>query len=443
MGSITMSGFNNIDWNQVLTAVMTQESQPLTFMQKQRTALASQSGAFGTLATRLGALETAATNLSSAGSFTGRTASSTDATVVSASAGSSALIGTYDVVVNTLARAQVTATTPATAVATRDTVVATGGSLTINGQTVTLTGSTTLDQLATAINGTTGIGVRATIISADQKYQLVLTGTDTGASHAFTVTNALAGSTLAFSATNSVNASDAAITVNNVRVTSATNTITDAVPGVTLTLVKQSTTSTVVSVTQDATATKDRVKAFVSAYNDLVSFLDLQTLSARNGDTGSIGRDAMLRSMRTQVNSKILASYTGTGAVKNLAEIGISFQRTGKLAFDEAAYDGVATTSQPDIEKLLAGDGTTAGVFNGILSAIQDYTKAGGLVPDATTRLGNQMASLDARISDMQDRLALRRLTLLKEYAAADQTISTLNSQTSSLSNLGSAYRLY
>jgi flagellar hook-associated protein 2 len=441
MGTITMTGFNNIDWNTVLQAVMTQESQPLTYMQQQRTALSSRSTAYGVLAGWVGALKSKADDLASAASLGGRSASSTDQTTVAASASSQAQIGTYDVVVSKLARAQVTTTTAASAVASPTTVVASGGSITINGKTVTLAGDTSLQELSDAINATADIGVRSTVVAADGKYQMVLTGTQTGQTHAFTVTNDLVNPTglatpLAFSGTNAVDARDAELTVNNVRVTSATNTITGAISGVTLTLYKESASPTVISVGQDASGTKAKVKGFVSAYNDLVGYLKSQNETAKNGDTGSIGRDTMLRAMRAELNGAILSTGPSSSALQNLTEIGVEFQRDGTLTFNEATFDQQAETNLAGVEQLLSGSGTADGVFDTIKTAISQYTDSSGLLLSAKTRLTDELTKLDDRISDMQERLAIRRQTLVKEYAAADAAIAALNTQGNTLTSL-------
>jgi flagellar capping protein FliD len=82
-------------------------------------------------------------------------------------------------------------------------------------------------------------------------------------------------------------------------------------------------------------------------------------------------------------------------------------------------------------------------VFDTIKTAISQYTNSSGLLLSAKTRLSEEMAKLDDRISDMQNRLAVRRLTLVREYADADSAISALNAQSNSLSGLSSGYRLY
>src|SRR5262249_3782140 len=137
--------------------------------------------------------------------------------------------------------------------------VATGGSITIGGKAVTITGSVTLQQLANAINATAGTGVTASVVqSGTTAFRLVLTGQQTGAGNAFTVTNALTGGTgVTFTDTdgdgisgnstadNAQQARDADFFVNNVEVISNSNTVTSAIPGVTLLLSRQDPTETV------------------------------------------------------------------------------------------------------------------------------------------------------------------------------------------------------
>ena len=110
MGSpITLSGFNDIDFSQILTLIMTQESKPLEALQNRQSALQTRSNTFSTLATKVSALQTAASRLSTTADLTAQTATSSNTANVTAEAGTGAQNGRYDVVVNSLARAQVTA----------------------------------------------------------------------------------------------------------------------------------------------------------------------------------------------------------------------------------------------------------------------------------------------------------------------------------------------
>ena len=89
MGSpITLSGFNNIDFSQVLTALMAQERLPVTQLEQQKTALTNQKSFFATFASKLASLESAVQDLSSANAFEGRSATVSDTTAASVSVGS-------------------------------------------------------------------------------------------------------------------------------------------------------------------------------------------------------------------------------------------------------------------------------------------------------------------------------------------------------------------
>lgn len=461
MGTITMSGFNKIDWSSILEAVMTQERQPLTTMQTQRTALASQSKAFGTLAGRLTTLQSAASSLADLSQLGGRTATVSDSAVLTASASSTAVAGSYDVVVKDLARAQVTtlgagSSDPALA---QDAVVATGGTLTFldatgqpildaNGQqtgVVTLAaGSYTLQQLADKINATAGVPARATVVQANGNYRLVLSGTATGQENGFTLQNALTGGA-ALSETLATAASDADVLINNVEVTSATNTFSEAIDGVSLTVLRKTSLDApaVVNVAEDPNVTKSKLSSFVQAFNGLIDFVSSQATSARSGDTGSIGHNAMLRGLRSTLSAAINGAYPVGGEYESLATIGLEFDRTGKLQINQSVLTEALKNHREDVEHLLAGVSGATGAFEKIEATIAAYSQSGGLVPSAQSRLDDQVKQLDDRMAAMEDRLAIRQRALAAEYAAADQMISQLNSQGSSLSSLVSSYSAF
>ena len=154
MAAITFSGFNNIDFNQVVTAIMAQERQPLARLETQQSALKTQNSAFGTLASRLSSLQSAITVIGVSSAVAGGTATSSDPSVGATSSGT-AVEGTYEVVVSSLARRQVTAS--ASSYASTDDVVATGGALTLTGAdgtsaVITVDALMTVKELVDAIN---------------------------------------------------------------------------------------------------------------------------------------------------------------------------------------------------------------------------------------------------------------------------------------------------
>jgi len=302
MGSpITFSGFNSIDFNQILNAIMTAERAPMTALENQKTAINTQGTAYTSLAGKLGALESSLDALTATEGFSPISATSGDPDAVGATTTTGGVPGLYEVVVSELAHAQVMAST--STYASPDDVVATAGSLiiTVSGNPPVsipptgVAGSTTLRQLADTINAQSDSPVNAAVVqAAPGQYRLVLTGRNTGSANAFTLTSTLSGGPgVTFTDTDldgtygdtaadsSVVATNAALTVNNIPITSSTNTIDAAIPGVTLTLTKKDAAKTVlVDVAQSSTAAQTQLDEFVKAYNGLMTFLTEQNTAA-------------------------------------------------------------------------------------------------------------------------------------------------------------------
>jgi flagellar hook-associated protein 2 len=436
---ITFSGFNNIDFNSVLNALMAQASQPLTDLQNRQTDLKSQASNFDALNSRITSLSSAADALGTLSAVSTVAAQSNDASLT-VTAASSAHTGHYDVVVTDIARAQVTASTSVSPDAT-STAVATGGTLTIGGVDVAVTGAVTLQQLADAINATDGIGVSASAVrTGTNAYKLVLTSLDSGAEHAFSVTNGLTGgSGVTFGGANAVDASDASILINNVAATSSSNTFTDIVPGLTLTVTKKDAAKTIsVDVTPDTTALSAKVNSFISAYNSLITYIDSQRAAANTGDTGSIGRDPLLRQLRTSLRDQVIGAH-GSGVFTRLTEVGVEFTRDGTLSLDQTKFDAAVAANGDQVRQLFAG---TDGAFGAVGSLLDSYSQTNGVIPNVKDRLTQQASAMDAQIAALQDRLAQQRLALQQEFTQADLAISQLKDQSSSLASIGSGYTL-
>lgn len=437
MGSVSLSGFNNIDFSSILTALMKIERQPLDQLEATQRTVSAQQSAFSSFATKLAALKSAGDDLEREGAFTGRASTVSDTTALSASVGATTPVGSYEVVVNTLARAQVT-TTSSTHADKDSTIVASGGTLQIGSKTVTLGEDVTLQGLADAINNTTGMEATAAIVKNGANYQLVLTGKQTGAANSFAITNTLTGgSGVALNASNTQNASDATGTVNGVAFSSTTNSVDGALPGSVLTLMKANPGNAImVSVTKDSSSLKGLVQKFVTAYNDVVALIDQQQAAFRNKETNNIGGDSLIRTLRTQLSSVLNRSF-GSGPFEALAQVGFSFSRTGQLEFREAEFNRAMDTDAASVEKLFRGDGgSMTGVFQAFTDAVDAYTRADGLVPNAQARLTEQAKRLAARVEDMEARLALKRAALQREFTAADNAIAQLNQASGTLTQI-------
>lgn len=444
---ISFSGFNKIDFNQVLNAIMAQEREPIRAIETQQRTLQARVGAFSTLSSKVAALEASVASLAAGDAVGSKSATVTPTGAFAVTAKATAPAGIYDVVVTELARAQVTAAVSVTA--DKDTtIVASGGTLTIGGVAVTVSGDVTLEGLADAINSTSGIGVSAIAASVPGGYQLILTGSQTGAAQAYTITNALTGGAgIQFgdadvdgisgdsAADNAISATDASLLVNNVTMSSPTNTVDGVIAGATLTLFKKDpTASATVTISENSVSMKASIEQFVETYNEILAFVKTQT------GVDGIGRDPVLRGLQSSLSSLVSLHLPVGGAYDSLAQIGLGFSRSGELTLDAVQLDAAIEANAADVKTLVAGASGVDGVFDAIKSAVKEYTQAGGMLPDAQTRLNDQLRAAGTRIGDLEARLALRRAALQKEFIAADMAIAQLNNSIGSLSSLGSLF---
>jgi flagellar hook-associated protein 2 len=442
---ITLSGFNNIDFGQVLNALMAQERLPVVQLEQQKTALTNQKGFFATFASKLASLESAVEALTTATAFEGRTATVSDSTAAAVTVGGTTPRGTYTVTTTSLARAQVTTTT-STHADTDTTVVASGGSLSIGGVTVTLSGNVTLQGLVDAINGTDGVPATASIVQNGSNHQLVLTGAETGLAGAFTITNSLSGgSGVTFSATNAQNASNTVGTVNGVAFSSPSNQIQGVIPEGVLTLFKEAPVTNPVSVTitGDRNSVKELVRKVRAAYNEVVGFIDDQQKSSAEKNASSIGRDPLVRNLRSQLAQVLNLERPVGGTFTAISQVGLSFSRTGQLEFNEAEFDTALDRDTASVIRLFQGSGVDDGAFSALRETVETYTAAGGLIPTAQERLDAQVLKIGDRISDFELRLAARREALQKEFTAADLAMKQLSSSAGQLGSLASSYSAF
>ena len=465
MGSpITFSGFNNIDFGSILNTIMTAERIPLTALETQKTTLNQQGTAFTTLAGKLGALKSAVETLTDSDGFNIFAATSGSPENVGVSTTSGGVAGLYEVVVSELARAQVMAST--TTYASPDEVIATGGSLSValygnppvNIPPTAIAGPMSVRQLADAINADANSPVTAAVVqAAPGQYRLVLTGRSTGSANAFTISSSLTGGTgVAFTDTDNdgtygddaadaaISAKNAALTINNIPVTSATNTVDSAIPGVIMTLSKKDPAKTVlVEVSESVDEAKSQLDTFVTAYNDLMSFVTEQGTAALSGKA-NIARDSLVRSLKMGLTSSMRAEYLdGAPTYTRLSTVGVEFNSDGTLKLDATKLKAAILDDPAAVQKMFVGLNGSSGVFGAIRAQVEDYTKAGGLVQDAKDRLKDQIVKIDAKLDTMEMQLELRRQTLQREFIAADQLMSQLNGQGSSLQALGGQYRLF
>src|SRR5581483_4198991 len=314
---------SGLDTNSIITQLMAVERQPRDKLAQRQTLEQARKDALTQIQTMLGSLRDAASALSDPSTWsTAGTVISSDGTKATGTAAAGATPGTYYVTIGNLASSQqLTAGGGFTTVQGADTLhIKVGGGADV---AVAVSDGDDVNALATKINQATGIQVTASV----QNGKLVLDSNVTGAASTIAVTSDAAGGQLAtqLGLSETRAAQDASFLVNNTSYTSATNAVTTVIPGVTLNLLGQ--TSSTVTLTVSADTTKatvtSKVQAFVNAYNSLVDYvhgkLTEQPVSNPQTDAdrqkgmlrGDTTLDALLSDLRISVSDVVSGAPDG------------------------------------------------------------------------------------------------------------------------------------
>jgi flagellar hook-associated protein 2 len=451
---ITLSGFNNIDFQAIVDILIKSEREPINRLETQKKNEQNRLSAYTSLSTNLSSLQSAFAALQASSAFGSLQASSSDTEILTASATASASKGSFTINVTSLARPQTTSSAAGQFSDINATILDGGTlSLTQNGTTtsIDLTGVSTLAQLRDAINAQQ-LGVKASIINdgstsgnPPKPFRLVLTSAVSGVASVFTVDDQTSlnsgtpGAVLNLSTNASGVAQDTVFTYNGITIRSASTTVTDAVPGLNLKLLK--TGSSIVTVTDDDSVLKDKIKAVVTAFNSFNDFAQGQFKLATDGSSRPpLASDPLLRGINRQLRDFFTSNQTNSGGIRNLTELGVRLTQSGKLEIDDAVLDNALANSRTDVQAFLAD---TSGFAAKVSNFAQSYTQSGGSIDSVENRIQTTIDSYSNRIQSLETQLVFREQTLNQQFAAADRAISQLNSQGNALAGLTSQFRLF
>jgi flagellar hook-associated protein 2 len=423
------------------------ERMPQQLLQNQQTALQKAITAYQSLNTKFSALATAAKTitgdiLAPTTSWNAVTATSSDSTRVAVSAQAGATASSLTFTVNQLATTASTFSTGTTAATTDVVTNQSTLNLTKNGVTTTLSvGTGTLAEIVTAVNGANA-GVTASAVQVSPgAYKLQLTSTATGvgdgAGITLTRTNGNnAFNTSSFGSMTVVAGKDAQVYVgaagSGYTVSRSSNTISDLIPGATLTLLKADpTTPTTVTLAGDPNAAADAVSKLVDSVNAIFGQIKLD--SAYNSTTkvgGAFTSDPLTRQLQQNLASAATNSVGGN-ALGSPGLAGVSITRDGTLTFDKTKFLAAYAKDPASVQAVL-GVGTTAnpgvaGRLAAVAKAATDITT--GSVTLAISNRNNRVSDLGKQISAWDTRLALKEKTLRAQFTAMESALGTMKSQ--------------
>ena len=430
-----------VDLNTMLSKIMAAERQPIDALNTKIAGTTTKLTTFGVLKSALSTLQSAVETLADPRKLSALSATSSEATKVTASTSVSASAGSYAVNVSTLASAQKSFSNAFSTGATfgqgslEFSVNGTPQSIPLNDQT-----SYTLQDIRAKINAA-NIGVTASVISGSAGDRLVFSGSTTGAASAFTLTvtsgtatapaadlSALAGFDETTPGLARATAQDASLTIDGVLVTSASNTITDAVNGVTLKLLD--TGASTISIQGDSATINEAVSAFVGAYNALNSIIKQNsTYDAATKTAKPLNGESTVRSIQGALNSSrttVPAALAGA-TFQTLSELGISVQQDGSLSVDSAKLTSAITNSSGEVQKTLTAYGSA------IKDTLTGLLDAQGVVAGRINGLNSSLKSHNDNIAKLETRIAVIEKRYRAQFVALDSLMSRMQTTSSYL----------
>lgn len=468
-GIVSATGVGSgLDVASIVSQLMTVEQQPLTLLSQQEAADQAKLTSLGTVKGALSALQSAAQALSSA-STAAYTATASDSSVLTGSADSTAIAGSYSVGVTQLAQQQklIAAGTTSTS-----TAIGSGTSTTLTFQMGTISGGTltngiysgasftadatqspvsvtidssnnTLAGIRDAINAA-NTGVTASIINdgSSSPYRLVLTSNNTGATSSLqlsvsgdsTISSLLSydPSTTTQNLTQLEAAQNAQLSVDGVTINSSSNTVSDAIQGVTLNLLSQTTVANptvTLTVASDNSALTSALNSLVQAYNSSNSTIGSATAKGATlqGDYGVI-------SLQNRIREILGGVQVSSGTITDLSQLGITFQSDGSLAVDSTKLNAALASDSGAVATL------TAAIGSAISSAATDILGTSGPIAAETdginasiTAIGNQTTQINAHLAEVQAQYQAQFSALDALMAGMNATSTFLTQQLANL----------
>jgi flagellar hook-associated protein 2 len=301
----------------------------------------------------------------------------------------------------------------------------------INGNNNTLEGA------AKAINAA-GVGVKAMVINdrsdKDAPYRLMISGDSVGDENSVSYPTLYfldGDQDLYFDKQNE--AKNGKVKVDGFEFEVGDNKVTDVIPGVTLDLKQANPGKTVnITVKEDREVVAGKVKTFVDGMNEVLKFIQQQNALSKDTDTSStLGGDSLLRSIENRMRSLIQNPQYGVkGSINRLNQIGISFNRSGVLEYDEKKFNDTLAKDPGAVQRFLAGDGFSVGFIPAVRREVSTVlNSAFGPVAIRKRALQDKIGQMNDSIANKERQLSRKEEQLRNKFAKLEETMSKLKGQ--------------
>ncbi|OVE82217.1 hypothetical protein BVY03_01395 [bacterium K02(2017)] len=446
--SFAVSGLSSgLDTNAIVDSLVNvRTQQKIVPLQNQVLTLRAQQDAIQSVKSAAVAMSSSALSLNNVIDFEGRTSNSSDTDQISINTTSNnASEGTYDVSITSLSQAD---RNFFDGVLDKDAAQFGTGtfSITSSGSTMNVvidSDNNTLEGIRDAINNEEG-PVTASIISDGSAlpYRLVLTANETGLDSDITQ-NISAVLTLTDDAALNADATnlgqDASVDINGMTVISDSNTISDAISGLSFTLLSDAGTNVTLTVSADYTSSYNSVASFISSYNNVAANLaqQFQVDSSSGQSVGILSGDLTLLNMQGTLNRLMVTvqSQLAGNAFKSLTEIGITSNEDGALVIDKNKFDEKLAEDKEGVRRLFQGMTSTV---DGIADKTYDYIQtlinsADGILNEKNDIWQETIDDAVDQIDDWNERIDVYEQTLRSKFLFMEQTLLGLQQQSGAL----------
>ncbi len=438
-----------LDTNGIIDAIMGVERQPLARMESDKTWLNNRLSAFSELDSKLKSFQDSITDLGNPDVLQKRSVDLSSSDYFTASVSSEALAGTrYQVEVVSIAQVQKSVSDSGFTDKTSNTFGTGTLSLTVGDTTSSIeitSENNSLEGIMQAINDA-DLGVTAAIINdgTASPYRLMLTGENVATSFSLDSSGLSGGSDSLGTFTETQTATQAQVRIDGVDIYSESNTISEAIPGVTLDLIDVSAGETVsVGVTLDKAAIQANVEEFAKGYNEVIQFITGQSTMG-DTDPGVLAGDAGINSIKRHLQNMLTEPYANSGVFSTLSELGFETQKDGTVVVNDEKLSDAIDQNLDSVVSLLAGDDGESGLAKNFQDYLDSMTdSADGMLAGRRKSINDNIKQIDEQIERTEARLAKREETLRAQYNAMEQLVSQWSStgdylmqQLNSISNL-------
>lgn len=465
MATISNLGVGMAGLSDLYDKLQAAEETKLTAIAKQKTTYDAQITGYGKLQSSLTNLQTAAAKLANNDTWNSTSVTSTN-TAFAATTSTNANVGEFTINVSKIAKGQVLTTAPGTIDSNTKQL---GGTTADNTRTITITqagadskpmtvkladGDTSLNGIAKAINAANG-GVTASVVKADTgDYRLMLSSKTTGTDSNMTVSvtgddtlNDVIGSA---ALNEQVKSQNAVVNVNGIDIIRQSNVITDAMPGVTLTLKAQSTADETLSVTRSTADNKKAITDWVAAYNSLQSTIASLTkyeppatgATAQNSSNGVLMGDSTIRGVQSDLRSLLTNVQSGSYAI--MAQLGITQDpikaadgAVGNLKIDDKKLTQMLADDPSGVQAYFVGDGKKTGFATQLNNKLTDMlsTSVGkeGVIQNAKDGINATLKTIGKRYEAMELSIDATMARYKKQFSDLDALVTKFNGTASYL----------